>query len=373
MQQMSTFPGPQNSKELNCHFQDQDSSFTQSMNKSCHKVTNEGGRKIHGKSNMPLPAGSVGNSGKSDDSQSVSSQEHGWTYDACQKNFAVVPFLHPDPYYHGPVAACGNQTMVQSQMLGTVSPRVPLPLGPQQDEPIFVNAKQYHAILRRRQYRARLEAQTKLCKGRKTYLHESRHLHALNRARGPSGRFVNMKKLRESKSPGLINGQDDQVPDELRLNTKMLETDVHQSGSFKESCSKPVYPGITSGSNGDAIYHPQPFNNISLRSSLIWQKSPYQEGESQLIEGLFFLPIKKENLCLYGLPNERWAVNLPAEDLPPSLPEPVLGINFARDGMQQKEWISFVANHRDAWLLAVSFYVGARFEFGKADRHFVRR
>ncbi|MCD7462680.1 hypothetical protein HAX54_049080 [Datura stramonium] len=268
MQQMSTFPGPQNSKELN-HFQDQDSSSTQSMSKSCPEVTNEGEGKILGKTNMPLQAGSFGNSGKSDDSRGVSSQEHGWTYDACRKNFAVVPFPHLDPYRRGLAAACGNQTMVQSQMSGTVSPRVPLPLDLQQNEPIFVNAKQYHAILRRRQYRARLEAQNKLSKGRKPYLHESRHLHALNRARGSGGRFVNLKKLQESKSPVLINGQDDQVPDEPQLNRKMLETDVHQSRSYKGSCSTPVCPGITSGSNNDAIYHHQPFNKYSAFSAHI--------------------------------------------------------------------------------------------------------
>ena len=47
---------------------------------------------------------------------------------------------------------------------------------------------------------------------------------------------------------------------------------------------------------------------------------------------------EKENLCLYGLPNESWEVNLPAEEVPPELPEPALGINFARDGMQEKDW-----------------------------------
>lgn len=54
--------------------------------------------------------------------------------------------------------------------------------------------------------------------------------------------------------------------------------------------------------------------------------------------------------------------------MPPELPEPALGINFARDGMQEKDWLALVAVHSDAWLLAVAFYFGARFGFDKADR-----
>ncbi|KAK7325094.1 hypothetical protein VNO77_29171 [Canavalia gladiata] len=77
---------------------------------------------------------------------------------------------------------------------------------------------------------------------------------------------------------------------------------------------------------------------------------------------------EKENLCLYGLPNEQWEVNLPVEEVPPELPEPVLGINFARDGMQEKDWLSLVAVHSDTWLLSLSFYFGARFGFDKTDR-----
>ncbi|XP_041018638.1 PHD finger protein ALFIN-LIKE 3-like isoform X4 [Juglans microcarpa x Juglans regia] len=77
---------------------------------------------------------------------------------------------------------------------------------------------------------------------------------------------------------------------------------------------------------------------------------------------------EKENLCLYGFPSEQWEVNLPAEEVPPELPEPALGINFARDGMQEKDWLSLVAVHSDAWLIAVAFYFGARFGFDKADR-----
>ncbi|KAJ4751361.1 PHD finger protein ALFIN-LIKE 8 [Rhynchospora pubera] len=77
---------------------------------------------------------------------------------------------------------------------------------------------------------------------------------------------------------------------------------------------------------------------------------------------------EKENLCLYGLPNETWEVNLPAEEVPPELPEPALGINFARDGMDEKDWLALVAVHSDAWLLSVAFYFGARFGFSKEDR-----
>ncbi|CAL0305757.1 unnamed protein product [Lupinus luteus] len=76
----------------------------------------------------------------------------------------------------------------------------------------------------------------------------------------------------------------------------------------------------------------------------------------------------KENLCLYGFPSEHWEVNLPAEEVPPELPEPALGINFARDGMQQKDWLTLVAVHSDTWLLSVAFYFGARFGFDQADR-----
>lgn len=37
---------------------------------------------------------------------------------------------------------------------------------------------------------------------------------------------------------------------------------------------------------------------------------------------------------MYGNPDGTWEVQLPAEEVPPELPEPALGINFARDGMQ---------------------------------------
>ncbi|KAK4253272.1 hypothetical protein QN277_010596 [Acacia crassicarpa] len=80
--------------------------------------------------------------------------------------------------------------------------------------------------------------------------------------------------------------------------------------------------------------------------------------------------LDEKNLCLYGHPDESWEVTLPPVYLPHDIPEPALGINFARKGMQPKDWLSLVAAHSDSWLLSVAFYLGALLNRDERERLF---
>lgn len=75
--------------------------------------------------------------------------------------------------------------------------------GTAEESPLYVNAKQFHRILKRRVARQKLEEQLRLTsKGRKPYLHESRHNHAMRRPRGPGGRFLTADEVAAMEKKG---------------------------------------------------------------------------------------------------------------------------------------------------------------------------
>ncbi|PHT47633.1 hypothetical protein CQW23_11841 [Capsicum baccatum] len=87
---------------------------------------------------------------------------------------ACLSYPWADTYFGRLVATYGSNAIIYPQMVGVTSTRVALPLECTEILPIYVNAKQYSAILKRRQLRAKI-------------------------ARGYGGHFLNTKNMQQSK------------------------------------------------------------------------------------------------------------------------------------------------------------------------------
>ncbi|XP_062006591.1 nuclear transcription factor Y subunit A-10-like [Rosa rugosa] len=130
-----------------------------------------------------------------------------------QKSQPAISLQSSPPKYRGHFELGFSQPMICGKypymdqcygLFSTYGPQVPgrimLPLNLTTDEgPIYVNAKQYHGIIRRRQSRAKAVMENRAARHRKPYMHESRHLHAMRRPRGCGGRFLNTKTSNNGK------------------------------------------------------------------------------------------------------------------------------------------------------------------------------
>ncbi|KAF7683237.1 Transcriptional activator HAP2 [Astathelohania contejeani] len=66
------------------------------------------------------------------------------------------------------------------------------------EQKLFVNSKQY-ACIKKRKFRRDFLDSLMLAQNRGGYLHESRHRHAMNRLRAPSGRFLTKEEAEKLK------------------------------------------------------------------------------------------------------------------------------------------------------------------------------
>lgn len=120
-----------------------------------------------------------------------------------------------------------------------------------EETPLYVNAKQFHRILKRRAARRKLDEALRLTsKGRKPYLHESRHNHAMRRPRGPGGRFLTAEEVAEMERKKKAEEKEEDEEDETSP-TETAATDPRTPAKTERS-------PVKSANNGGSLKRKAP-------------------------------------------------------------------------------------------------------------------
>lgn len=242
-------------------FQDRDSSSTQSTGQSYTEVASREDDNLSRQISFSAQSGYGEAQQKAFVNNVKSASSMGFPDINFAPSQAHFSLHYGEPHFGGFLATTyvPQTTIYNPQMVGLVPTRVPLPVNLTENEPVFVNAKQYHAILRRRQQRAKLEAQNKLIKARKPYLHESRHVHALKRPRGTGGRFLNTKKLQDSEHAAAEKELHmSRQAQHMKGNNSISRFDIYHPENSKDHGSTTSCSDITSASDSADIFgHPE--------------------------------------------------------------------------------------------------------------------